>query len=357
MVGAARNLTVHQAAMSVDEATAGEADSRADDTPVTLQVSASPMDARHVREILPHQLRQFGHQVQEILLVLDQNRWATVSESVWAEGSAAIQETVAGLADSFPYLKVVEVDTSPGTVSQVVKEFFGGRALPSNDWRGGAIYPYLFGIWVPTHRHVLHFDSDMLFGGGSQTWVAEALSLLREKQDVLVCSPLPGPPRPDGVLTTQTLAKEPHDSLAFRTQAMSWRVFMLDRDRFRDHVGALQLLRSRGKNLVLARIDGYPPYETAETMLSVGIASNGLARVDFLGSGGGMWSLHPPYRSALFYNRLSWLIDAVEKGEVADAQRGDYDVNDSMIDWSDVRPTKQRRFLWHLKKLRQRIGR
>ena len=62
-----------------------------------------------------------------------------------------------------------------------------------------------------------------------------------------------------------------------------------------------------------------------------------LHRVDFLGAGGGMWSLHPLYRSPSFYEKLPELIQRVEEGDIPDGQRGDYDLNDSMLDWSDVR--------------------
>jgi hypothetical protein len=55
-----------------------------------------------------------------------------------------------------------------------------------------------------------------------------------------------------------------------------------------------------------------------------------------------MWSLHPPYRSETFYTLLPELIARVEAGDVPVAQRGDFDVNDSMIDWSDARRATRR---------------
>jgi hypothetical protein len=68
----------------------------------------------------------------------------------------------------------------------------------------------------------------------------------------------------------------------------------------------------------------------------------GLVRVDFLGRHPGMWSLHPPYRSQLFYDRLPTLIQQIEAGEIPEAQRGDYDVNDNMVDWSSARAERSR---------------
>jgi hypothetical protein len=62
----------------------------------------------------------------------------------------------------------------------------------------------------------------------------------------------------------------------------------------------------------------------------------GLVRRDFLGSAPGMWSLHPPYRCADFYAKLPDVIARVEDGNIPDAQRGDHDINGSMVDWSEA---------------------
>jgi hypothetical protein len=50
-----------------------------------------------------------------------------------------------------------------------------------------------------------------------------------------------------------------------------------------------------------------------------------------------MWSVHPPYRSARFYERLPGLIEEIESGRIPEAARGHHDVHDSMVDWSDAR--------------------
>src|SRR4029079_10267618 len=40
-------------------------------SPVSLQISVAPTDLPHARWTLPHQLRQWGSQVDEVLFVLD----------------------------------------------------------------------------------------------------------------------------------------------------------------------------------------------------------------------------------------------------------------------------------------------
>jgi hypothetical protein len=73
-----------------------------------------------------------------------------------------------------------------------------------------------------------------------------------------------------------------------------------------------------------------------------------LYRIDMLGSPPGIWSLHPPYRSEEFYQRLPELIRAVETGAVPEGQRGHYDLNDSIIDWTSARTANQ----WHRRYMR-----
>jgi hypothetical protein len=72
------------------------------------------------------------------------------------------------------------------------------------------------------------------------------------------------------------------------------------------------------------------------------MAEHSLFRVDFLGEPPGMWSIHPPYRSPEFYQALPGLIERIEAGDIPDAQRGDHDVNDSMVDWSSARAAQHR---------------
>ena len=71
-----------------------------------------------------------------------------------------------------------------------------------------------------------------------------------------------------------------------------------------------------------------------------------------------MWSIHPPYRNAIFYERLPLLIKNIEQGEVPDGQLGDHDMNDSMVDWSSVRKSTWRRKLGRLQLIyHQTMGR
>ncbi len=56
--------------------------------------------------------------------------------------------------------------------------------------------------------------------------------------------------------------------------------------------------------------------------------------------------LHPPYRSEEFYRALPGLIERIENDDIPEAQRGDYELNDSMFDWSRARRRSKVRRLW-----------
>lgn len=79
--------------------------------------------------------------------------------------------------------------------------------LPSldsiTDFRRRPIDGYLHLLLATHHDLVFHIDGDMMFGGGSQTWMAEALDQLSRRPELLACNPLPSPPRADGKLLSQ----------------------------------------------------------------------------------------------------------------------------------------------------------
>jgi len=80
-----------------------------------------------------------------------------------------------------------------------------------------------------------------------------------------------------------------------------------------------------------------------EDLLTDAMHRAGMVRIDLLGAEPGLWALHPPFRSGRFYAELPDLVARIERGDVPDAQRGDHELNDSMIDWTDARAAFRRR--------------
>jgi hypothetical protein len=317
--------------------------------PVTLQINVAPTDLPHAVSVLPHQLRQWGGQVQEILFTLDLHRTAHGGRfgEAWEERKDPMEALLQRLCDEYPSAHVSVVDYTDRTVRDVAESFLDEPLMPAKDTKGAPIYPYFYGLYTAAHDYVLHLDSDLMFGGGSQTWVAEALELLDRHADVLACNPLAGPPLAEPALRGQRAARFEHDSRAFRFPTLSTRLFLIDRGRLRERLLPLHLqgplrLVSRAK----AALHGNPPYRAAEIVISDAMLEAGLSRVDFLGADPGMWSLHPPFRSPALYRELPALIARVEAGDVPEAQRGEYDLNDSLIDMSAARRRARLRRLW-----------
>jgi hypothetical protein len=307
---------------------------------VTLQINLAPPDVQHAAHVLPHQLRVWGAQVDEILLTLDALRPSAGRFSDrWDELAPVMNELLQRVAHEHRHARIDVVDTSSKAVAAVGRRFFDVDRLPMKDSRGGPLYAYFYGWHRATHDLVLHCDSDMLFGGGSQTWVQEAISAMRADSSVLLTTPLPGPPRADGRLCEQPEGRPvPGMAHAFRFQKMTTRVFLMDRAQLQERVGTLALappllLRSRVKAL----INRNPMVAMPEQIVTGEMQRHDLSRLDFLGASPGMWSLHPAYRSPAFYEALPELIARVEAGDIPDEQRGHYDIVDELFDFSEVR--------------------
>lgn len=314
-------------------------------SPVTLQINLAPTDFPHARLILPHQLRQLAPSVQEVLLVIDLHRSQGARfAGAWEERKPKMERLLSELSAADARIRVVEVDYSPATTRALSEQFFGGTRLPMKDSRGGPYHSYFFGLAAAAHRHVLHLDADMLIGGGSRTWMAEAEAHLAAREELVSCSPLAGPPRADGTVAGDARWYEPDGRVpgAIRYRRFSSRVFFVDRDAFVRRVGSLRARLAPPIHVLRALRAGNPPYREPENLVTRIMVSRGLWRLDFQGTAPGMWTLHPQYRSPTFYERLPELISRVESGDMPDAQRGQENVQDCLVDWSDVRAARKK---------------
>ena len=319
--------------------------------PVTLQISLAPTDLPHAIHIVPHQLRQWGDQVDEILLTVDLHRSRGKFAEGWEERLPGLRELIEDCCAGYSHVRSIDVDYGSEARQAVASRFFGGKPVPLKDYRGAPFYSYLFSIHSAENETVFHLDSDMLFGGGSKTWVHEAMDVLARRPDVLACNPLPGPPTADGTLRSQILEPDPMGPAAFRSPALSTRLFLMDLGR----IPVLNASRVTGRPAWHARIEGNPNFDTLENTVSESMAGRGLIRLDFLGADPGVWAVHPPWRSATFYQRLPDLVDEIEQGRVPERQRGCHEVEDCMVDWTDVRPTTRRAIVRHSRRALERL--
>jgi hypothetical protein len=325
------------------------------DTGITLQVNLAPSDLPHAMHTLPHQLRRWRAQVDEVLFTVDLRRSTGHYATAWEDRFPGFLKLMEEYKTKDPAIHVHEVDYSKKTRESVSQQFFGNQIIPERDYLGAPFYPYFAGFFQARYDYILHMDSDMLFGGGSQTWLAEAIRLMQQRPEIVACNPLPGPPTSDGSLRSQSLVPEAYTSLAFRSDSISTRIIFFDRRRLLSRLAPLPVLVPSRRQSYVARLARNPPYEGAESSLSTGMRQKGLTRMDFLGDYPGMWCLHPPYRSPLFYERLPALIQQVETGNIPDGQRGDHNLNHSMIDWGNASKTRWRRQVDQLQLILQRF--
>ena len=300
---------------------------------MTLQISLAPSDLRHARTTLPHQLRVWGEQVDEVLFTVDtlRPRGATRFGRAWAAQEPELLRFLEEQARAHPRARVEEVDYGARAATDVAERFFGGAAVPPKDSRGGPFYSYFYGVAAAQHDHVLHVDSDMLFGGGSRSWMVEATAVLSEPE-VFAVNPLGGPPLHD--LARWRDPPFDHPTPAFRCDSLSTRVFVIDR-RALTAVRPLELREpARLRSRIKAAVHRNPAVAMPEDLLTDAMLAAGMIRVDLLGAAPGMWSIHPRSRSTAFYASLDQVVSRIEAGDIPDAQRGDFDLSDLFIDAS-----------------------
>jgi hypothetical protein len=301
---------------------------------VSLQINLAPGDYYHAAHLLEHHIELFESQTDEILLTFDFNPPRLRDAQKAERESALLYGLIASLQKQHPSIVLRDVDYNMPVVSTVLGHFFTNRAQ-LYDFRGTAIYPFLFGLYSAKNDLVFHIDSDMFFGGFSNTWIREAIDLLQADSEIMTVSPLPGPPHPDRILLGQEEYSAYNDmAYAFKFSSMSTRVFFMDR-RLLAHK-----LRSRKpplKGRLVALHEGFPQSDLLERIISASMRFSRKYRVDFLGTGRGLYSLHPLYRSEAFYHSIPDALRRLKDGDIPDNQLGYFNISDSFLDWGDAK--------------------
>src|SRR5436305_1470167 len=85
---------------------------------VCLQINVAPVDLPCARHTLPHQLRQWGGQVDRILLTLDTLPGGGRFGQEWSERRQGLEELLDSLCSRYPHARVQHVDYSAHAVSE-----------------------------------------------------------------------------------------------------------------------------------------------------------------------------------------------------------------------------------------------
>ncbi|MDX2189583.1 MAG: hypothetical protein SFY32_06950 [Bacteroidota bacterium] len=303
---------------------------------VTLQISLAPSDYGHCIQLLPHQIKVFENQVDEILLTYDIHKSKGRFSLNWEENNHKMWDFLTEYEKKNPKIRLVKIDYSKAKKFEIAQKYFKLKTIPAKDWRGGPFYTYFFGLNEAKNDFVFHIDSDMFFGGMSQTWIQEAREMYESDTKILFLNPLPGPPREDGQLIGQICLPYKNKPYCFQFKSMSTRLFFVNRSRlFPIQIKNIRTFKFREFLRALSKKN--PPFRLPETILSDLLLQNNKLRVDFLGDGNGLWSLHPPYRTRFFYDNLPNIISRIEKFEVPESQKGFYDIVDEFVDWKEAK--------------------
>mgnify|MGYP003575082018 CR=1 FL=1 len=303
---------------------------------ITLQISLAPSDYRYSIHLLHHQIRVFNEQVDEILLTYDTHKSKGHFATNWEANNEKMWAFLSKIAETNPKIKLVKIDYGKEINFNIAKTFFGKKTIPAKDWRGGPFYTYFFGIYMSSHPFVLHIDSDLFFGGLSQSWLSEAIELYNNDSDILFINPLAGPPRTDGILIDQTYKSYHNRSFHFSFINVSTRIFLVNKARLSEHTFTKIKTKKIGE-IVRAIYKGNPPYILPEQFMSDSMLKHKKIRVDFKGKEPGLWTLHPPYRTEWFYENIPLIIKKIEANNVPENQKGFYDIVDELVDWTEAK--------------------
>ncbi len=298
---------------------------------VTFQVNVSPLDYPRVKLLLPHQLSVFSGQCTESLVVMDlrKSKGRKSSGDIWEKNQELIYDYLHQLKDdSFPDLKLFEVDYSDGVRKEMSETIMRSGTIPDKDFSGGPYYSYFFGLFAATNDLVLHIDADMMFGGRSSTWVQEAVDILNQDDTIFSCSPMAGPPYDDPKHLSSFYRKgfNPigtyNQPFSFLYQHFTTRAFLLSKKKLNK---SIKVERPNLDHMLKAVLRGTPPFRYPEGTISDMLKRNNWYRVGFLGKSPGLWSLHPS-GNPNFKELLPGLIPLIEKGMFPEAQKGAGDV-------------------------------
>lgn len=305
---------------------------------VSLQINLAASDFRLSEHLLERQISLFSQVVDEVVFSLDVKMGSGRFAEQFAENYKALNSLLDSLLARFPKVRVSPVDYSEKVQQEVQKYFKQSVAIPLRDFRGGPCYVYFHGMWSCRNDFVLHLDADMFFGGRVGDWLQRALKELASPS-VFSVAPMPGPPTTTGNLRQPILdhacIEENITEGRYVYDGFSTRIFLMNR---RKICGIQLSSKPTLGNFLRALSKGLLPQELPEVVITRHMRSHGFVRVD-LNSSEQLYSLHPPYKSLKFYENVTRILEAIDTDSIPEGQRGFYDMNDALYDFTEERRT------------------
>jgi hypothetical protein len=298
---------------------------------VSLQINLAPVDYPYARVILPHQLQVLAEQCSEVVLVIDLHRSrGRFGGWNWDSNRDSLASLIQTLKHTYPTVsfKVHMVEYSKSVRRQVSQYFFTQGLIPRKDYRGGPYYSYLYGLYRCENDLVFHVDSDIIFGGRSQTWIDDAVELLSTHADLLCVSPHMGPPVPPSGLAASEL-----DCSVARQHKFATRAFLIDRRQLQNKLhGAFQGSRL---SCLLSILRGRLPFDFPEMVITRKMRADRMFRGDFRGPSPGLWTLHPLYKDELFCKLAASIIERASRMDLPPQQLSECNLCD-LIHYADT---------------------
>jgi len=306
---------------------------------ITLQINTAPTDNRFLDQIVSHQINAIGDQADDIRITADIRPSKKGRFSFNDDQIRSFKSILGKLSEAHDKVSIDYVDYSDETLRTVSDTIWNDETIPIKDYRGGPFYSYIYGLYKVETDYVFHLDSDILLGGGYENWCYDAIELLADDPNLAIIKPLSGPPKKDRSAPNQFGEQlYPYRDLnaAFYSDNFTTRIFFTEKKRLINILIKLTLQKPDVLRSVMGLWQRNPVVQAPEQLLSNYLASTDFCRLDFLGAEPGLWALHPPFRSEEFYEKLTSIIEAVENGNIPDAQIGFYDINHAFVDWSSA---------------------
>ena len=297
---------------------------------VAYSVLAARSDMRHLRKVVEHQVQASCYDFSDRFIVMDTaplsgERYENKDIPTQQDFEALCQQMVEdGIVD-----RVIPVNYDRSIRDPIMKKHLGSQWLSTHDFRGGPIYPLLFGYEQAQNAdYFLHFDSDVFLHQPMEaSWVKNAISLMEEYENILTATPLPGPPTPTGALKKQDIdyvgGYEKDERGFYVFEAFTARRHLLHCDRYetllplpREHIS--------WKRRLWTLVFGGSALWSWEKMVGKALEDSSFIRADLIDPGS--WTLHALHKDEWFYDHLEEIIERVEKGTFPEDQRGNYDL-------------------------------
>lgn len=221
--------------------------------------------------------------------------------------------------------RVVPMDYSEAFRRQVYGKHFGRDLRFVRDYRGSTVLGSLVPIEAARTDYLVYFDSDLLlYQQAGFSWIERGIELLQQHEDILVVTPLSGPPAADGRLQQRGIPYSRDAARGiYQFKEFTNRKFLIDRRRFASILPIAPRWVSWKRRLA-STFTNRSALLNWESMLSQHLETVPYIRAELMSPQA--WTLHTPDHGATFIENLPTLVDKVEAGWYPREQAGDYDL-------------------------------